>query len=201
MTTNLNHPVVSHQQWLAERKALLAREKELTHLRDQIARERRALPWVRMDKDYVFDTPQGPRRLADFFDGRRQLVMQHFMLGEGWEQGCKSCSYMADHTDATLVHLAERDTSFVAVSRAPLAEIERFRKRMGWKFPWVSSHGTDFNRDFHVTFTAEEKENGTGDYNFGPSLRARKCPASASSGRTTRARSSAPTRPTAAAWR
>ena len=162
-----DHRIVSHQQWLAERKALLEREKELTHLRDQIARERRALPWVRMDKDYVFDTPQGPRRLADLFDGRHQLVLQHFMLPPGWEQGCKSCSYMADHTDATLAHLAARDTSFVAVSRAPLADIERFRQRMGWTFPWVSSHGTDFNRDFHVTFTPEEKENGTLDYNFG----------------------------------
>ena len=163
----VNHPVVSRQQWLAERKALLAREKELTRLGDQVARERRALSWVRMDKDYVFDTPQGPRSLADLFDGRRQLVMQHFMLAPGWEQGCKSCSYMADHTDPTLVHLAQRDTSFVAVSRAPLAEIERFRQRMGWTFPWVSSHGTDFNRDFHVTFTPEEMEKGQADYNFG----------------------------------
>lgn len=166
-TTNTNHSVVSRQQWLAARKALLGREKELTHLGDQIARERRALPWVRMDKDYVFASSEGPRPLADLFDGHRQLVMQHFMLQPGWEQGCKSCSYMADHTDPTLVHLAHRDTAFVAVSLAPLGEIERFRERMGWKFPWVSSYGTDFNRDFHVTFTAEEKENGTGDYNFG----------------------------------
>jgi len=166
-TTNLNHPVVSRQQWLARRKALLAREKELTHLGDQIARERRALPWVRMDKDYVFASPQGPRSLADLFGDRRQLLMQHFMLAPGWEQGCKSCSYMADHTDATLVHLAERDTAFVAVSRAPLAEIERFRQRMGWTFPWVSSHDTDFNSDFHVSFTPEEMEKGEADYNFG----------------------------------
>ena len=125
------HRIVSHQQWLAERKALLEREKELTRLRDQIARERRALPWVRMDKDYVFETPQGPRRLADLFDGRHQLVMQHFMLPPGWEQGCKSCSYMADHTDATLAHLAARDTSFVAVSRAPYEKIAAYRERMG----------------------------------------------------------------------
>lgn len=166
-TTDTNHSVVSRQQWLAARKALLGREKELTHLGDQIARERRALPWVRMDKDYVFASSEGPRRLADLFDGHRQLVIQHFMLQPGWEQGCKSCSYMADHTDPTLVHLAHRDTAFVAVSLAPLDEIERFRQRMGWKFPWVSSHGTDFNRDFHVTFTTEEKESGTGDYNFG----------------------------------
>ena len=166
-TTTMNHPVVSRQQWLAQRKALLAREKELTHLGDQIARERRALPWVRMDKDYVFASPQGPRSLADLFGDHRQLLMQHFMLAPGWEQGCKSCSYMADHTDATLVHLAQRDTAFVAVSLAPLAEIERFRRRMGWTFPWVSSHGTDFNSDFHVSFTPEEMEKGQADYNFG----------------------------------
>jgi predicted dithiol-disulfide oxidoreductase (DUF899 family) len=162
-----DHPIVSRSQWLAERKKLLAREKELTRLGDQIARERRALPWVRLDKDYVFDTPQGRRPLADLFDGRHQLVMQHFMLAPGWEQGCKSCSYMADHTDATLLHLAHRDTAFVAVSRAPLDEIERFRRRMGWKFPWVSSDGTDFNHDFHVSFTADEMASGKADYNFG----------------------------------
>jgi predicted dithiol-disulfide oxidoreductase (DUF899 family) len=167
MNTTVNHPVVSRQQWLADRKRLLAHEKELTRLGDQIAAERRALPWVRMDKEYLFDTPQGRRPLSDLFAGRRQLVMQHFMLAPGWEQGCKSCSYMADHTDPTLVHLAERDVSFVAVSRAPLAEIERFRKRMGWTFPWVSSDGTDFNRDFHVTFTPDEMASGTADYNFG----------------------------------
>jgi predicted dithiol-disulfide oxidoreductase (DUF899 family) len=162
-----DHRIVSPQQWLAERKALLEREKELTRLHDQSARERRALPWVRMDKDYVFETPQGPRRLADLFDGRHQLVMQHFMLPPGWEQGCKSCSYMADHTDGATVHLAQRDVTFVAVSRAPLAEIERFRQRMDWKFTWVSSHGNDFNGDFHVSFTADEMANGTADYNFG----------------------------------
>jgi predicted dithiol-disulfide oxidoreductase (DUF899 family) len=163
----VDHPIVSRDQWLAERKKLLAHEKELTRLGDQIARERRALPWVRMEQDYVFDTQEGRRPLADLFDGRHQLVMQHFMLAPGWEQGCKSCSYMADHTDATLVHLAHRDTAFVAVSRAPLAEIERFRQRMGWKFPWVSSHGTTFNRDFHVSFTADERASGKADYNFG----------------------------------
>ena len=166
-TVVANHLIVSRQQWLAERQKLMAREKELTRLGDQIARERRALPWVRMEQDYVFDTQEGRRPLADLFDGRHQLVMQHFMLAPGWEQGCKSCSYMADHTDATLVHLAHRDTAFVAVSRAPLAEIERFRQRMGWTFRWVSSDGTDFNRDFHVTFTADEMASGKADYNFG----------------------------------
>ena len=163
----VDHPIVSRDQWLAERKKLQAREKELTHLGDQVAAERRALPWVRMEKDYLFDTPAGRRPLADLFDGHHQLVMQHFMLAPGWEQGCKSCSYMADHTDATLAHLAHRDTAFVAVSRAPLEEIERFRQRMGWKFRWVSSHGTTFNQDFHVSFTAQEKASGKGDYNFG----------------------------------
>ena len=165
--TPMNHPVVSRQQWLADRKKLMAREKELTRLGDQIARERRALPWVRIDKAYTFDTLAGRRTLADLFDGRRQLLMQHFMLAPGWEQGCKSCSYMADHTDATTLHLAQRDVTFVAVSRAPLSEIEHFRRRMGWKFPWVSSHGTDFNRDFHVSFTADELASGKADYNFG----------------------------------
>jgi predicted dithiol-disulfide oxidoreductase (DUF899 family) len=166
-TAEATHPIVSRDQWLAERRKLLAREKELTRLGDRVAVERRALPWVRLDKEYLFDTAAGRRPLADLFDGRHQLVMQHFMLASGWEQGCKSCSYMADHTDPTLVHLAQRDTAFAAVSRAPLAEIERFRKRMGWTFPWVSSDGTDFNRDFHVTFAPEEIASGTADYDYG----------------------------------
>jgi len=164
---HVNHPVVSRQQWLADRKKLMAREKELTRLGDQIARERRALPWVRVDKTYTFDTLAGRRTLAELFDGRRQLLVQHFMFAPGWEQGCKSCSYMADHTDATTLHLAQRDVTFVAVSCAPLGEIEPFRLRMGWKFPWVSSHGTDFNRDFHVSFTADEMASGKADYNYG----------------------------------
>ena len=128
----LHHPVASAEQWLAQRKALLAREKELTHLKDQVARERRALPWVRIDKHYVFDTPSGPRTLAELFDGRRQLVVQHFMYTPGAAQGCKSCSYMADHTDGALAHLAQRDTTVVAVSRAPLADLERMRKAGMW---------------------------------------------------------------------
>ena len=167
MNTQTDHPVVSKAQWLAERKALLAREKELTHLRDQIARERRALPWERVEKNYVFDAPEGQRALADLFEGRRQLLVQHFMFGPGWEQGCKSCSYMADHVDGMNVHLAHRDVTLVAISRAPLAEIERFRQRMGWAFKWVSSHGGDFNYDFKVSFTPEEVATGKIDYNFG----------------------------------
>ncbi len=160
--------VVSRDEWLSQRKALLAREKELTRLGDQIAAERRDLPWVRVDKAYTFEAPEGRRTLAELFDGRRQLMVQHFMLADGWDEGCPSCSFMADHTDGMTVHLANRDVSFVAVSRAPLAEIRSFRARMGWKFPWVSSHGTDFNRDFGVTFTPEEVAKGNLVYNYGP---------------------------------
>jgi predicted dithiol-disulfide oxidoreductase (DUF899 family) len=162
-----NHRIASRDQWLAERKTLLAREKELTRLRDQIARERRALPWVRVDKNYVFDTPAGRRTLADLFEGRRQLLVQHFMFAPGWEQGCPSCSFMADHNDGMTVHLAHRDVAFVAISRAPLAEIERFRRRMGWQFTWVSSDGSDFNYDFGVSFTPEEVAKGALNYNYG----------------------------------
>jgi predicted dithiol-disulfide oxidoreductase (DUF899 family) len=159
-------PVVSREQWLAARKTLLLREKELTRLQDQIARERRSLPWVRVDKDYVFDTLDGPRRLAELFDGRSQLLVQHFMFAPGWEQGCKSCSYMADHNDGANLHLAQRDVTLLAVSRAPLADIERFRQRMGWRFNWVSSYGTDFNHDFGVNFTQDEMSSGKVYYNY-----------------------------------
>jgi predicted dithiol-disulfide oxidoreductase (DUF899 family) len=165
-SSTVNHPVVSRDQWIAQRKALLVREKELTHLRDQIARERRTLPWVRIEKNYVFDTPEGPRTLAELFEGRRQLLVQHFMFGPGWEQGCPSCSFMADHSDGMNVHLAHRDVTLLAVSRAPLAEIERFRRRMGWQFKWVSSHGSDFNHDFGVSFTQEERAKGEVYYNY-----------------------------------
>jgi len=163
-----NHRVVSRDEWIAERKTLLAREKELTRLRDQIAGERRALPWVHIDKNYVFEAPQGRRTLADLFDGRRQLLVQHFMLAPDWEQGCPSCSFMADHSGGMNVHLAHRDVTLVAVSRAPLAAIERFRRRMGWQFTWVSSHGSDFNYDFGVSFTPEQVAKGELHYNFGP---------------------------------
>jgi len=175
-TTLTDHTVVSRQHWLAERRKLLAREKELTRLGDQIARERRALPWVRLEKNYLFDTQEGQRSLAELFDGHRQLLMQHFMLGPDWGEGCKSCSYMADHTDPALIHLAQRDVAFVAVSCAPLAEIERFRKRMAWQFRWVSSHSTDFNRDFAVSFTANEMASGEADYNFGGAPKGKEMP-------------------------
>lgn len=159
--------VVSHEQWISRRKALLAREKELTHLRDQVARERRALPRERVEKNYVFDTPRGKRSLAELFEGRSQLLVQHFMFAPGWEQGCPRCSYMADHTDGMIPHLAQRDVTFVAVSRTTLADIEHFRQRMGWRFDWVSSHGSDFNHDFGVTFTSQEIASGHIDYNYG----------------------------------
>ncbi|MEO7337949.1 MAG: thioredoxin family protein [Caldimonas sp.] len=163
----LDHPVATRDRWLSARKSLLVREKELTLLHDQIARERRALPWERIDKRYEFVGAAGQRSLADLFEGRRQLMVQHFMLGPGWEQGCPSCSFMADHADGMTVHLAHRDVTFVAVSRAPWAEIEPFRRRMGWQFDWVSSHASDFNRDFGVTFTPEEVASGTTHYNYG----------------------------------
>jgi predicted dithiol-disulfide oxidoreductase (DUF899 family) len=165
--STVNHPVVSKEQWVAERRKLLAREKELTHLRDQIARERRALPWERVQRNYVFDAPEGRRALSELFEGRRQLLVQHFMLGPGWEQGCPNCSYMADHIGGMKVHLEHRDVTLLVVSRAPLAEIERFRQRMGWDFKWVSANGNDFNYDFGVSFTPEEVAKGKLHYNYG----------------------------------
>jgi predicted dithiol-disulfide oxidoreductase (DUF899 family) len=144
------------EEWLAARKTLLAQEKALTRQRDEVARLRRELPRVKVDKSYAFDAPGGRRTLAELFGSKSQLIVYHFMLGPGWEAGCKSCSYLADHFDGMLPHLAARDVSFTAVSRAPLAEIEAFRKRMGWKFSWVSSHGNDFNYDFHVSRRKED---------------------------------------------
>ena len=159
--------VVSHKEWLKARLELLAAEKELTRQRDALTRRRMAMPWERVGKNYVFDTLEGQRTLAELFEGRRQLLVQHFMFAPGWEQGCKSCSYMADHNDGANVHLAQRDITLVAVSRAPLPEIERFRQRMGWQFKWVSSHGSDFNYDFGVSFPPEEVARGEVDYNYG----------------------------------
>lgn len=157
----------TREEWLAARLELLEAEKDLVRRSDEVARQRRQLPWVKLDKSYTFDTPEGKRTLADLFEGRSQLLVQHFMLGPGWDQGCPSCSFMADHTDGMTVHLANRDVTFVAISRAPLAEIEPFRRRMGWQFRWVSSFGSDFNHDFHVSFTPEEQEKDEVYYNFG----------------------------------
>ena len=165
-TTLANHAVVSDERWIAERRQLLAHEKELTRLRDEVARERRALPWVRVSKRYDFDAREGRRSLADLFEGRRQLLVQHFMFGPGWDQGCPSCSFMADHLDGMAVHLEHRDVTLLVVSRAPLAEIERFRQRMGWRFTRVSSHGSDFNHDFGVSFTPEQRARGEVHYNY-----------------------------------
>jgi len=162
----MHNRIVSRDEWLAAREQHLSREKELTRLRDQLSAERRELPWVKVDKRYVFDGPDGRQTLADLFAGRSQLVVYHFMFGPGWAEGCPSCSWAADGFDANLVHLNARDVSFVAVSRAPLAQIQAFQKRMGWRFPWVSSHDTDFNRDYHVSFTPEEMAKGDAYYNF-----------------------------------
>ena len=138
---------VSHAEWLAARKQFLAKEKEFTHLRDELSRRRRELPWVKVQENYVFDSPQGKRTLADLFEGRSQLIVYHFMLGPGWEEGCRSCSYLMDHVDGMLPHLNARDVTFSAISRAPLPQIEAFKKRMGWRFKWVSSNANDFNYD------------------------------------------------------
>jgi len=162
----MQHAIVSQNEWLAARKALLAKEKEFTKARDQLSTARRALPWVKVEKKYVFDGPAGKETLADLFAGRSQLIVYHFILGPGWKQGCPSCSFLADHFDGAVVHLAQRDVTLVVVSRAPLAEIQAYKKRMGWKFKWVSSFDNDFNHDFHVSFTPEEKASGKVDYNY-----------------------------------
>src|SRR5687767_11025188 len=160
------HAIVSREEWLIARKAHLAREKEFTRLRDRLSAERRALPWVRVDKTYAFDGPGGKATLAELFADRRQLIVYHFMFGPGWEEGCPSCSFLADHIDGAAVHLAQRDVTLLAVSRAPLSRLEAFKERMGWRFPWVSSQETDFNFDFNVSFTKAEMAKGAVDYNF-----------------------------------
>jgi predicted dithiol-disulfide oxidoreductase (DUF899 family) len=150
------HPIVSPEQWISFRKELLRKEKELTRLRDRLNAERRELPWVRVGERYVFDAPGGKVSLADLFAGRSQLVIYHFMFGPEWQEGCPSCSFMSDHIDGALAHLAARDVTMTMVSRAPLAKIEAFKKRMGWRFNWVSSYGSNFNADFQASFTKEE---------------------------------------------
>jgi len=152
--------VVTPESWLTARKALLALEKNLTRARDELARQRRALPWVRITKPYEFEGPQGRVSLADLFAGRSQLMIQHFMLGPGWKEGCVGCSFLADHADAANQHLKHHDVSLVAVSRATLPEIAAYKARMGWQFPWVSSYGSDFNYDFNVSFTPEQRASG-----------------------------------------
>jgi len=160
-------PVVSRAQWLEARRALMAREKELTRLREEVAAQRRALPWVRIEASYSFDAPQGKESLADLFAGRSQLLVYHFMFPPSWEEGCKSCSFWADGFDGLGAHLSARDVSFAVVSKAPLAKLEGFRRRMGWSFHWVSSAASDFNRDFGVSFNAQELAERRLVYNFG----------------------------------
>lgn len=158
--------IVSHETWIEARKALLEKEKAFTRQRDALTRERQAMPWERVEKRYVFDGPEGEATLDDLFDGCSQLIVYHFMYGPDWEAGCKSCSLLADHFDPAVVHLRQRDVSMVAVSRAPLATLQAYKDRMGWRFPWVSSLGSDFNTDYHVTFSEAEIDTGTAYYNY-----------------------------------
>jgi len=163
----IDHPIVSPEKWLAARREFLREEKEFSRLRDRLAARRRELPWVKITTPYVFESTGGRVSLADLFDDRSQLIIYHFMLPPSWEEGCRGCSFVSDHFDGAIPHLHARDVAFTAVSSAPLDKILRFKERMGWKFNWVSSHGTTFNRDFRVSFTPEEVEAGKADYNFG----------------------------------
>ena len=160
------HIIASREEWIAARKAHLAQEKEYTKARERLAEERRALPWVKVDKDYVFDGPDGKVSLADLFKGRSQLVVQHVMFAPDWNEACKSCSFWADGFERMIPHLAARDTTMVAISRAPLQKLAAFKQRMGWTFDWLSSGGNAFNYDYGVSFTPEQIERG-GNYNFG----------------------------------
>jgi predicted dithiol-disulfide oxidoreductase (DUF899 family) len=165
-TLETEHAVVSEAEWTRARVELLKKEKEMTRLRDELSRQRRELPWRKVEKEYVFDTPEGRKTLADLFAGRSQLIVKHFMFGPGWKEGCVGCSFEVDHIEGALTHLENHDVSYVAVARAPLAEIEAFKKRMGWHFRWVSSYGSDFNYDFHVSFTPEQVAKGEAYYNY-----------------------------------
>ncbi len=164
----MNQPrIVSRAEWLAARKEFLIKEKQLTRLRDQLSAERRKLPWMRVDKPYVFDGPHGKETLAELFDGRSQLLVYHFMLTPGSDHICEGCSFIADHVDAARMHFEHADLSFAAISRAPLTQIASVKERMGWRFRWLSSFGTDFNYDYGVSFTEEQVASGETDYNYG----------------------------------
>lgn len=163
-----DHKVVTHKEWLAARKRLLVKEKKFSRLRDQLNQARRELPWEKVEKDYTFESPEGKVTLSELFGGKSQLVIYHFMFGPGWKEGCPHCSFWADHYDGVNHHLGQRDTAFAVVSRAPLKELQPFKKRMGWKFKWVSSHQTDFNFDLNVSFTPEQIRDGTQFYNYAP---------------------------------
>jgi predicted dithiol-disulfide oxidoreductase (DUF899 family) len=160
------HTVVSRKDWLAARKALLTKEKKFTRLRDQLSKERRQLPWVKVDKDYVFDGPKGKETLSELFDGRSQLIVYHFMFAPDWDAGCKHCSFWADNFDRIIVHLNHRDVTMVAASRAPYRKLESYKNRMSWTFKWVSSGNTDFNFDYHVSFTPEEEAKKQAFFNY-----------------------------------
>ena len=162
----MTHQIVSRDEWLEARKALLVQEKAELATRDAVNAARAALPWVRVEKDYVFDTPGGKKSLAELFDGRSQLLVYHFMLGPDWDAGCPRCSFIADHIGQTLPHLNNHDVTWTAVSRAPLSRIADYKTRMGWNFPWASSNGSDFNYDFNVSFTEEERASGAIHYNY-----------------------------------
>ncbi|HUN40302.1 MAG TPA: thioredoxin family protein [Acetobacteraceae bacterium] len=162
----MQHPVVSREEWLIARKQLLAREKAFTRMRDELTTERMALPWVKVDKTYVFEGPNGPETLSDLFDGRSQLVVKHFMFGPDWTEGCVGCSFEIDQISGALVHLEHHDVTYVAVARAPFAKLDAYRRRMAWSMKFVSSHGTDFNYDFHVSFRPEELAKGEAYYNY-----------------------------------
>jgi predicted dithiol-disulfide oxidoreductase (DUF899 family) len=161
-----DHMVVPQSEWIAARTELLRKEKEFTKLRDELGRQRRDLPWERVEKQYVFEGPKGKETLSDLFNGRSQLVVYHFMFGPEWSEGCPSCSFLSDHIDGALAHLNHHDVTLLAVSRAPVSKIEPFKKRMGWHFPWVSSFGTDFNFDYHVSATQAELAEGEMYYNY-----------------------------------
>jgi predicted dithiol-disulfide oxidoreductase (DUF899 family) len=165
----LNREIMSEAEWLVARKDLLTREKEFTRQRDALSAARRQLPMVKVEKQYVFDGPKGKETLSDLFGGRSQLVVYHFMFGPDWQEGCKSCSYLADHFDGANWHLPPRDVSFVAIARAPLSKLQVYKKRMGWRFKWVSSYGNDFNFDYHVSFTAEDEKKNKAYYNYAES--------------------------------
>lgn len=161
-----NHKIASRAEWLDARKAYLAREKEFTRLRDQLSQQRRELPWVKVEKEYVFDGPNGKETLSELFAGRSQLLVYHFMFGPDWNEGCPSCSFWADNYNGIIVHLNHRDVTAITVSRASLERLEAYKKRMGWSFKWVSSLDSDFNRDYHVSFTDEEMGKGSVYYNY-----------------------------------
>jgi predicted dithiol-disulfide oxidoreductase (DUF899 family) len=161
-----NHKIVSKNEWIAARKVLLKKEKEFTVLRDQLSQQRRDLPWVAVDKEYIFDGPNGKETLPDLFDGRSQLIVYHFMYDPNWDVGCPSCSFWADNFNDIIVHLNQRDVTLIAISKAPFNKIAAYKKRMGWDFKWVSSYDTDFNFDYHVSFTQEELAKKKAFYNF-----------------------------------